>query len=60
MSRMLEQELVVMKRRKVPDTDPRVVAIKRTLQKQEPEQVQRERSSVPFPQVINSQRRKIK
>lgn len=53
MSKLLLSELKVLQKRKVPDTDPRVKAIYRTLQRQEPEQIRRAVDN-------KSQRRKIK
>lgn len=51
MSRMLYKELDVMQRRGVPETDPRVVAIKRTLEQQSLGQSQR-RAAPPKPRPI--------
>lgn len=48
--KMLQNELRVLQRRKVPDTDPRIIAINRILEKQKPEVRPRHKDNIPFSQ----------
>lgn len=61
MSKMLHNELNVMRKRKVPETDPRIVAIKRILAQQlgtaQPGPVYRGTNNVPFNDISPKPRR---